>query len=351
MRLGRKFSHKTFWPEVCESGATRLQYVGELCRYLVNAPVHPMERKHKLKEAWGNGMRPDVWEVFRTRFNIPIIHELYAATDGMGATFNPNHGEFSRNAIGVRGLLWHRWNGGNEIRAKIDPDTEEILRDEDGRVVKADVNEPGEVLHRVDPSVRKGAFLGYFKNEDASEKRWMYDVFEKGDLWFRSGDVMRVDSDGRVFFVDRLGDTFRWKSENVSTNEVSDVIGTFNQIAECNVYGVQVPNADGRCGAAAIVPQPPVTADTLDMKALTQHVRANLPRYAVPIFLRIANQLSYTGTFKIQKGQAKREGADIDLIVHAGSNDKLFWLPPAVDSYIPYRKEDWEAIKSGKIKL
>jgi acyl-CoA synthetase (AMP-forming)/AMP-acid ligase II len=310
-----------------------------------------MERKHKLKEAWGNGMRPDVWEVFRTRFNIPIIHELYAATDGMGATFNPNHGEFSQNAIGVRGLLWHRWNGGNEIRAKIDPDTEEILRDEDGRVVKADVNEPGEVLHRVDPSVRKGAFLGYFKNEHASEKRWMYDVFEKGDLWFRSGDVMRVDSDGRVFFVDRLGDTFRWKSENVSTNEVSDVMGTFNQIAECNVYGVQVPNADGRCGAAAIVPQPPVTAHTIDMKALTQHVRANLPRYAVPLFLRIANQLSYTGTFKIQKGQAKREGADIYLIEQAGSNDKLFWLPPGGDSYVPYRKEDWQAIKSGKIML
>lgn len=351
MRLGRKFSHKTFWPEVYESGATRLQYVGELCRYLVNAPVHPLERKHKLKEAWGNGMRPDVWETFRQRFNIPIIHELYAATDGLGSTFNPNQGEFSRNAIGVRGLLWNYWNGQNEVRARIDPDTEEILRGDDGWVIKAGVNEPGEVLHRIDPSVKEGAFKGYYKNESASEKRWMQDVFGPNDLWFRSHDVMRVDKDGRVFFVDRLGDTFRWKSENVSTNEVSDVMGTFDQIAECNVYGVQVPNADGRCGAAAIVPQPPATADSIDMKALADHVRANLPRYAVPIFLRVADQLSYTGTFKIQKGQAKREGANIDLIKETGSKDKLFWLPPGGDSYVPYRAEDWEAIKNGKVQL
>ena len=351
IRLSRRFSHKTFWPEVYESGANRLQYVGELCRYLVNAPVHPLERRHKLQEAWGNGMRPDVWEVFRQRFNIPLIHELYAATDGMGATFNPNYGEFSRNAIGVRGLLWHRWNGGNEIRAKINPDTEEIIRGDDGYVVRAGTDEPGEVLHRIDPTVKTAAFKGYFKNEQASDKRWMEKVFEPNDLWFRSGDVMREDADGRVFFVDRLGDTFRWKSENVSTNEVSDVVGTFGQIAECNVYGVQVPHSDGRCGCAMIVPQPPTTPDTLDLNALANHVSSQLPRYAVPIFLRVAAQLSYTGTFKIQKGQAKREGVDIDLIEQSGSTDRIFWLPPGGKSYVPYRIEDWEALKSGKVKL
>lgn len=223
MALGRKFSHKTFWPEVSASGANILQYVGELCRYLVNAPVHPLERKHNLKMAWGNGMRPDVWEVFRQRFNIPVIHELYAATDGMGATFNYNAGEFSRNAIGIRGLLWHRQNEGREIRARINPDTEEIERNADGSIIRAGVDEPGEVLHRVDPILKKAAFLGYFKNEQASEKRWLYNVFEPDDLWFRSGDVMREDADGRVFFVDRLGDTFRWKSENVSIERCRNV--------------------------------------------------------------------------------------------------------------------------------
>lgn len=204
MRLGRRFSHKTFWPEVHESRANRLQYVGELCRYLINAPVHRLERQHCLTEAWGNGMRPDVWETFRQRFNIPVIHELYAATDGMGATFNYNRGDFSRNAIGVRGLIWHRRNGSNEVRARIDPDTEDIVRGDDGYVVKAAVDEPGEVLHRIDPRMKAAAFRGYFKNEEASEKRWMRRVFEPDDLWFRSGDVMRVDADGRVFFVDRF---------------------------------------------------------------------------------------------------------------------------------------------------
>ncbi len=351
MRLGRKFSHKTFWPEVYQSKANRLQYVGELCRYLVNAPVHPLERSHCLQEAWGNGMRPDVWEVFRQRFNIPIIHELYAATDGLGATFNQNRGEFSRNAIGLRGVLWHRSNGGREVRAKINPDTEDIVRDQNGWVVKAGVNEPGEVLHKVEPEMKVASFKGYFKNDSASEKRWMHSVFEPNDLWFRSGDVMRQDADGRVYFVDRLGDTYRWRSENVSTNEVSDVMGTFAQIAECNVYGVQVPHADGRCGCAMIVPQPPATPDTLDLASLAQHVIARLPRYAVPLFLRVTPQLSYTGTFKIQKGQAKREGVDLDLIEAAGSQDRLYWLPPGSQSYVPYCRSDWEALKQGKVKL
>jgi acyl-CoA synthetase (AMP-forming)/AMP-acid ligase II len=351
MRLGRKFSHKTFWPEIHQSGANRLQYVGELCRYLVNAPVHPLERSHRLQEAWGNGMRPDVWETFRQRFNIPAIHELYAATDGLGATFNRNSGEFSRNAIGLRGLLWHRNNGDREIRARIDPDTEELVRDKDGWVVKAGVNEPGEVLHKIDPLLKVASFKGYFKNEEASEKRWLRGAFQPDDLWFRSGDVMRVDADGRVFFVDRLGDTFRWRSENVSTNEVSDVMGTFEQIAECNVYGVQVPHADGRCGCAMIVPQPPATPDTLDLAALAQHVISRLPRYAVPLFLRVAAQLSYTGTFKIQKGQAKREGVDLDLIEKTGGTDRMYWLPPGGTTYVPYQRADWEALKDGKIRL
>lgn len=199
--------------------------------------------------------------------------------------------------------------------------------------------------------MKVAAFKGYFKNETASEKRWMRNVFEPNDLWFRSGDVMREDKDGRVYFVDRLGDTFRWKSENVSTNEVSDVMGTFPQIAECNVYGVAVPNADGRCGCATVVTQPPTTADTLDLRGLAEHVTSRLPRYAVPIFLRVATQLAYTGTFKIQKGQAKREGVDMDLIEQAGSKDKVFWLPPSGKGYVPYRREDWEALKSGEVKI
>lgn len=351
MRLGRKFSHKTFWPEVSDSGATHLQYVGELCRYLINAPTHPLERKHNLKMAWGNGMRPDVWERFRQRFNIPVINELYAATDGLGATFNWNKGEFGRSAIGIRGALWNWRTGDKEIRARIDPDTEDIVKDKDGWVVKCNVNEPGEVIHKVDPAVKEATFKGYFKNDGATNKRWMRHVFEKDDLWFRSGDVHRQDADGRVFFVDRLGDTFRWKSENVSTNEVADVLGQFEEIAEANVYGVAVPNADGRCGCATVVLKEGLTPEKLDCAGLGKFVLERLPRYAVPYFLRVAPQLQYTGTFKIQKGQAKREGVDVDLIEKSGSKDKVFWLPPGETSYRAYGRSDWENLQSGKVKM
>lgn len=162
---------------------------------------------------------------------------------------------------------------------------------------------------------------------------------------------MRVDKDGCAFFVDRLGDTFRWKSENVSTNEVSDVLGQFEQVDEANVYGVQVPNADGRCGCAAIVMASGITEDTFDYQGLAKHALDTLPRYAVPVFLRITSALQYTGTFKIQKGQAKREGVDLDLIEKGGSTDRVYWLPPTGKTYVPFRRKDWASIRGGQVRL
>lgn len=349
--LGRKFSHKTFWPEVSASGANILQYVGELCRYLVNAPPHELERKHNVQMAWGNGMRPDVWETFRQRFNIPIIHELYAATDGLGPSFNRNRGEFSRGAVAVRGILLRALLSRSQIRAKIDPDTEEILRGPNGFIIQCKAGEPGEMLNKVEESMKEEAFRGYYNNSASGNKRWMRDVLKPGDLWFRSGDVLREDADGRSYFVDRLGDTFRWKSENVSTNEVSDTLGTHPHVAECNVYGVAVPNADGRCGCATIVLAEGITLQTLDFGELARHVTTRLPRYAVPLFLRIAPALQYTGTFKVQKGQAKREGIDLDLIEKSGSKDSVFWLPPGSAAYQPFNRADLQALRDGTVNL
>ncbi|KIW13967.1 hypothetical protein PV08_06748 [Exophiala spinifera] len=348
--LSRKFSHKTFWPEVRSSRADIVQYVGELCRYLVNAPPSPLDRQHGVKKAWGNGMRPDVWEVFRERFGIETINELYAATDGLGACFNENRGEFGRNALAIRGALWQYWNRANEKRVLVDVDSGEMVRDARGFAVEAGVDEPGEVLHRIDAAAT-AAFTTYYKNDGAWTKRQLRDVFEKGDWWFRSGDMMRQDPDGRVYFVDRLGDTFRWKSENVSTNEVSDVLGRFTQIAEANVYGVMVPRTDGRAGCAAIVPVQGVTADTLDLAALAAYAVKALPRYAVPIFLRVVPQLEYTGTMKLQKGRLRAEGVDVDKIRKSSPDDRLFWLPPAADRYVEYGHEEWEHLKAGNVRL
>lgn len=160
--------------------------------------------------------------------------------------------------------------------------------------------------------------------------------------------MMRQDADGRVYFVDRLGDTFRWKSENVSTNEVADTIGEFPQVAETNVYGVLVPGYDGRAGAASIVMADGVTESTFDFTALAKHARARLPGYAVPLFLRVTHALEYTGTLKIQKGRLKKEGVDPDKIT---GEDKLYWLPPSSDRYLPFGKKDWQGILDKSVRL
>ncbi|EUC47459.1 hypothetical protein COCMIDRAFT_3550 [Bipolaris oryzae ATCC 44560] len=345
--LSRKFSHKTFWPEVAASEANVIQYVGELCRYLLNGPKNPYERAHKVHMAWGNGMRPDVWEPFRERFNIPVIHELFAATDGLGSSFNRNAGPFTASCIGLRGLIWNWKFRNQEVLVKMDLDAEEIVRDRNGFARRCSVNEPGQMLYRVTPETL-ATVPNYYDNKAATQKRLFTDVFEKGDMWFKSGDMLRQDAEGRVFFVDRLGDTFRWKSENVSTNEVADMMGTFPQIAEASVYGVLVPGHDGRAGAASIVMADGVTETTFDFGAVAKHAQARLPSYAVPLFLRVTPALEYTGTMKISKGRLKKEGMDPEKIT---GEDKLYWLPPGSDRYLPFGKTEWQGLVDKRIHL
>lgn len=353
--LSRKFSHATFWPEVRASRADIVQYVGELARYLLNAPPSPLDKQHNVRMIWGNGIRPDVWEPFRQRFGVETVNEIYGATDGFATCWNANRGAFGRNAIAVRGPLWHLLNGAREKRVRIDVATEDILRDAaTGFAVECRDGEAGETIHKVDPAVQGVAFAKYFNNSDAGLKRRVTDVFEKGDVWFRTGDMMRQDKEGRLFFVDRLGDTFRWHSENVSTNEVADVFGRHPQVAETNVYGVAVPHADGRAGCAAIVPAADSTAEgKLDMASLAQHALANLPRYAVPLFVRVVRQIDYTATNKMQKGRLKAEGVDWERIreTKGADSDRFYWLPPGGKAYVPYGMGEWERIKGGAVKL
>ncbi|KAI0402454.1 fatty-acyl-CoA synthase [Xylaria palmicola] len=349
--LSRKFSHSTFWKEVHQSQATHMQYVGELCRYLVNAPPSPLDRGHKVRMAWGNGMRTDVWERFRERFGIECINELYGASDGMSITMNPNRGDFSRDAIAVYGPLWHLLNP-DEKRVRIDPDTQAVMRGADGWAVEARAGEVGEIINRMDAADPDRGTPQYFNNRSATTKRRVADVFKKGDLWFRSGDLFRQDSHGRLYFVDRLGDTFRWHSENVSTNEVGDLVGRFPQVAETNVYGVQVPNAEGRAGCAALVPTSDIlnSGGEIDFAALAAHCLASLPRYAVPLFLRITKSLAYTGTHKLQKQKLRSEGIELAAI-RASGDDRMYWLPPGRNTYVPFSEKDLDNIKAGRVRL
>lgn len=195
-------------------------------------------------------------------------------------------------------------------------------------------------------------FVGYWNNPEATSKRFERDVFKKGDLYYRTGDALRRDSDGRWYFLDRLGDTFRWKSENVSTAEVAEVLGRFPRLVEANVYGVEIPGHDGRAGCAALYVRPEERA-SFDYTGLLKHARKGLPRYAVPLFLRIVEHSTLMHNNKQNKVELRKEGVDLKKIAHgkAGKDDAILWLGPGMDTYQPFSKKDWNEIVGGKVRL
>lgn len=346
--LAPKFSPRTQMKQVAETKATAIQYIGEMCRYLVTSPPTPYDRAHNVRVAFGNGMRPDVWQKFKDRFNIGTIVEFYGATEGPGASLVHSNNSFLRGAIGKTGPVAKTLFGGNNVLLKHDHVTEEPWRNVNtGFCEKVATNEPGELCYWLDPENIKDKFQGYYGNDKASTSKIIRNVFKKGDAYYRSGDLQRRDADGRWWFVDRIGDTFRWKGENVSTAEVSEALGTHSALREANVYGVQLPNHDGRAGCAAIGLTEGQKLDENLGVELASHVRKRLPRYAVPIFLRLMKEFETTGTMKHQKVALRNEGVDPEKT----GEDELFWLPPGSDRYKKFQKDDWEKISGGSAKL
>jgi fatty-acyl-CoA synthase len=296
-----KFSVSRFWDDVVRWDCTLVQYIGELCRYLVQAPPHPRERAHRLRLVCGNGLRPDVWSEFQDRFRIPRILEFYASTEGNVTLFNY---EGKPGAIGrIPSFLAHR---SPTALIRYDVETSAHPRDADGRCIRCRPGETGEAIGRImDGDANLGSrFEGYTDKAD-SERKVICDVLEPGDAWFRTGDLMRKDEAGYFYFVDRIGDTFRWKGENVSTSEVAEAITPFPGIVDASVYGVAVPGTDGKAGMAAIV-----SAGELDLAALRRHLAERLPTYAQPLFLRIKRGLDLTVTFKHKKNDLGQQGYD-----------------------------------------
>jgi acyl-CoA synthetase (AMP-forming)/AMP-acid ligase II len=354
--LGRKFSSRNFWREVRESEATMIQYVGETLRYLLAAPKPDppsLDRNHRVHLAWGNGLRPDVWDEFKDRFGIKSIAEMYSATEGTFGLFNLSNNDFSKGAIGRNGWIYNALMGRSIAIVAVDWATDEPLRDPSNKNLckRVTPGEPGEMLFRLpdDPALLKKRFQGYFNNPGATNKKILRDVLAKGDHWFRTGDVVRWGADGLVYFHDRIGDTFRWKAENVSTAEVSQTLGAHPAVSEANVYGVQLPRHDGRAGCAAVHLTPsaqPASQETF--RSIAEHVRASLPRYAVPLFLRVLDgdvgQQS-TGTYKQQKNVLRDLGVDPG----AGGPGTLYWLRD--DGYVPFQQADYKDIEGGSVKL
>jgi fatty-acyl-CoA synthase len=335
--IREKFSAHEFWDDVVNWDCTLFQYIGELCRYLVNGPEQPREKQHRLRLCCGNGLRADVWQKFQDRFAIPKILEFYAATEGNVSLYNV---EGKVGAIGrIPPFLAPRFP---LALVKFDAAAGLPARDADGFCVRCAPNEVGEAIGRISNNASRsgGEFEGY-TDAAASEQKVLRDVFERGDAWFRTGDLMRMDAGAFFYFVDRIGDTFRWKGENVATSEVAAAIAAFPGIQEANVYGVRLPGTEGAAGMAAIV------ADgELDLAEFRKHLARELPPYARPLFLRITDKIAATATFKHTKSDLAREGFD-----PAATSNAIYFNDPAKQVFVRLGGALFERIQAGKVRL
>ena len=370
--IGKKFSTSKFWTDVRDSRSTAFVYVGETARYLLANPPSRQDKQHNVKLMFGNGMRPDVWHRFVERFGIETVAEFFNSTEGVLALLNVCRGPFQATAVGHQGAILRRKMHDIYIPVEIDHDTNTIYRDpKTGFGKRRSYEEGGEILVRL---ANEAGFVGYYKNPEATNKMFVRNVFKKGDLFYRTGDALRRDADGRWFFLDRLGDSYRWKSENVSTAEVSEVLGNYPGIVEANVYGVEVPGHDGRAGCAAIYIDPALLPQ-FDFNALLAHTRAKLPKYAVPVFLRVLNDITTMHNNKQNKVPLRNDGIDLrklqerkdtesakaGLEKDAYKYDTIYWCPSSLsnvksaqdggDGFVVYTMEDWDGLKGSVPKL
>jgi fatty-acyl-CoA synthase len=332
--LKRKFSLGEFWSDIHKYDATLFAYIGELCRWLLNAPPGPHERDHHLRAITGNGLRPEIWKKFQERFAIPRIVEFYGATEGNVSMLNYD------GTIGAVGRVpdYLEWLLPTRV-VRFDVEREMPVRGPDGLCIECGPDEAGEAVGRI--SMRAGRnFEGYTKAAD-TEKKILRDVFAKGDAWFRTGDLMRRDEHGYFYFVDRIGDTFRWKGENVATSEVAEALASVPGIREANIYGVKVPGADGRAGMAALV-----VDGSFDIAGLAQKLDGHLSAYARPVFLRLQPEIEVTGTFKQRKVDLVREGFDPSSIA-----DPLYWFDPLTHRYEKLDAARYAEIVGDRVKL
>ena len=329
----KKFSASHFWEDVVAENCTMFVYIGELCRYLVNHEPSEDEGRHKIRLAFGNGLRADVWAEMKTRFRIPEILEFYGSTEGNISMFNFDG---RTGAIG-RSPKWLREKVNYRL-VQFDVEKEEPIRGLNGLCIECGPGQIGECIGKIGNDARS-EYTGYV-DKVASDKKILRDVFEKGDAWFRSGDLMRTDSDGYFYFVDRIGDTFRWKGENVSTGEVAERLQAIPGVVEANVYGVEVEGTDGRAGMAGVV-----VDDAFDIKAFGEAVGRDLPAYAQPVFVRILPAIETTGTFKYRKIDLVADGFDPAAIKGA------VYYKEGAKGYVKLTKPGFAKIMAGGVKL
>ncbi|RFU31176.1 hypothetical protein B7463_g5166, partial [Scytalidium lignicola] len=345
--IGKRFSTSKFWDDVRDSKATWITYVGETARYLLAAPPHPLDKEHNVRAMYGNGLRPDVWLKFRERFGVPEVVEFFNSTEGVFGLVTYARGDYFACTVGHHGAIIRHMTKGVYVPVLIDQATGAIERDpKTGFAIRQPYESGGEIIVSV-PNEK--VFAGYFRNPDATAKKFERDVFKKGDLWYRSGDALRRDSEGKWYFLDRLGDTFRWKGENVSTAEVSEVLGRYPGIVEANVYGVALPSHDGRAGCAAIYIDPSVRKN-FDFTDFLRYARTHLPNYAVPVFLRLVKEMTPIHNNKQNKVPLRAEGVDPAKVK---SDDQVYWVSEIGkgETYIEFKPGHWDDLTGGRARL
>ncbi len=330
MALRRRFSARTFWEDIHKYNSSHFIYVGELCRYIYNQPPRDDDADNPLRFIMGNGMRGDLMEPFKKRFNLERLIEVYGATEGVGSFIN------MAEVPGMCGSMVLNGQRQGEI-VRYDVENDEIVRDKDGYAVKCSVGETGLLLCTINELNR---FAGYVNNPKATEAKLLRNVFRPGDEYFNSGDLLQLHENDYMSFVDRLGDTYRWKSENVSTNQVGDVLNAFGTFEDANVYGVEVPGSEGRCGMAALKL---LEGKKFEPQGLAEYVRQHLPSYARPYFVRLRPEIDATNSFKQLKGKLKQEGFNPALV-----SDPLYFLDTGKSCYVPLTGEIYEEIVSQR---
>jgi fatty-acyl-CoA synthase len=334
--LSDKFSVSTFWHDIVRWDCTLFQYIGELCRYLLNPPASEYESQHRLRLACGNGLRGDVWEAFQARFAIPQILEFYAATEGNFSLYNV---EGKVGAIGrIPPLLAHRFPA---AIVRLDMDAGMPVRTADGLCIACARGEVGEAIGRIGTADDGGGRFEGYTDAGETEKKILRDVLAQGDAWFRTGDLMRLDESGYFHFVDRVGDTFRWKGENVATSEVNQAILDCPGVVDATTYGVEILGADGRAGMVAVV-----VDSRFDLEEFRNHLSHRLPAYACPVIVRFCSALDTTETFKQKKQELVRDGFDPRRVT-----DPLFFKYPKSSAYRPIDADAYARILEGSIRL
>jgi fatty-acyl-CoA synthase len=318
----RKFSTREFWTDIRRYGITVVQYIGEICRYLLNAPPQADDKRHTLRCMLGAGLTPESWARWIERFGEMQIFEGWGSTEANTAVINVD------NYPGSLGRVPY-WEKTNFRLVRYDVETETHPRDENGRYILCQPGEVGEGIGYIvnHPEIGGGRFEGYTSAE-ATEKKILRNVFNDGDAFWSSGDLLRYDEDGYFYFVDRIGDTFRWKSENVSTLEVADALSDYPGLELINIYGVKVPEHEGRAGMAAVVMQP---GQTFDPKGFYDLTEQRIPRYAAPLFVRVSSAADLTTTFKLRKVDLQRQGYDPRAF-----DDPLYVRDEKAGTYQPY---------------